>query len=82
LILQDDDQLLLCSDGLWGGFPDETILANLLGQDSDMSSTGMQLVQSAMGAGSNDHISFVWAKIVVNGSNRDIACLFLLFELG
>ena len=61
--LEQDDQLLLCSDGLWGGFPDSHVLSDLLGQDTDMSDTGKQLVHAAMGAGSNDHISFVWAKL-------------------
>lgn len=61
--LQENDQLLLCSDGLWGAFPDSDVLANLLTQNSGMLQIGRNLIKSAIDAGSNDHISLVWAKL-------------------
>ena len=61
--LQENDQFLLCSDGLWGAFPDSDVVAILLAQDSEMPEIGQQLIQAAIDAGSNDHISLVWAKL-------------------
>ncbi len=61
--LQQDDQLFLCSDGLWGAFSDSDVIAELLAQDSEMPEIGQQIIQSAIDAGSNDHISLVWAKL-------------------
>ncbi len=61
--LQENDQLLLCSDGLWGAFSDSDVVAELLVQDLEMTQIGQQIIQSAIDAGSNDHVSLVWAKL-------------------
>lgn len=63
LPLQKNDQLLLCSDGLWGGFPERDVFANLLSQNLEMLPVAQNLIQSAIDAGSKDHVSLVWAKV-------------------
>ncbi|MCP5095078.1 MAG: serine/threonine-protein phosphatase [Chloroflexi bacterium] len=61
--LQPDDQLLLCSDGLWGVFPDNELVANHLTLDLDITQIGKKLIQTAINAGSEDHVSLIWAKL-------------------
>jgi len=62
--LQDDDALLLCSDGLWEMVPDEQQLAEVL--SSSWESAGYmaeKLVQLALTAGGLDNIGLVVVRV-------------------
>lgn len=60
--LQTDDIVLLCSDGLWGMLPDETI-AELLQQTNSVEEAAHALLFHANNAGGEDNISVAMAKI-------------------
>lgn len=51
------DQLLLCSDGLWGVVPEEELLACIL--DDEPQAAADELVEHAMNVGSRDNISAI-----------------------
>lgn len=60
--LQQDDLVLLCSDGLWGMLEDDHI-ADLLGKRLSLQKTGSILLDQANNMGGNDNISIAIAAM-------------------
>jgi serine/threonine protein phosphatase PrpC len=70
--LQDDDSLLLCSDGLWEMVPDERQLADVLSSSwASADYMAERLVQLALAAGGLDNIGVVVVQVRI----EDIAGL-------
>ncbi len=56
--LQAGDQILLCSDGLWGEVPEETVWA-MVDKSATPSDACIRLTEAANGAGGNDNITVI-----------------------
>lgn len=67
LVLQPDDQILLCSDGLTGPVTEETI-ADLLTTEPDGDAVVAQLIEAANEAGGPDNITVVLLRVSDDGS--------------
>jgi type VI secretion system protein ImpM len=66
--LKPADRFLLCSDGLHGVAPHETI-ARVLMQHADLQQAAQALVKEAMACGSRDNVSVVLVDIVAEAAN-------------
>lgn len=62
LILEPDDYLLLCSDGLWEMLQDEKVMVKLIESASSLENACKKLVDAANKAGGEDNISVVLAQ--------------------
>jgi serine/threonine protein phosphatase PrpC len=60
--VQPGDQLLLCSDGLWGPLPDAAI-AEALGAPGDPREIATALCRGALNAGGRDNLSLVLIRV-------------------
>jgi PPM family protein phosphatase len=58
--LREGDRVLLCSDGLHGPVPDETI-ARILAEASDVAEASRALIEAALAAGGPDNVTVVVA---------------------
>ena len=61
--LKPNDQLLLCSDGLWEMLPDENRIIQLMKEHTDPNEACRQLIQAANQAGGVDNISVIIVKL-------------------
>lgn len=62
LVLQIDDQLLLCTDGLYDMLDDEAIATELRRTDRDSSKVVTSLIAAANAAGGKDNVTAVLAR--------------------
>ncbi len=60
--LEKGDQILLCTDGLWGPLPDNTI-AKILSKSKNPEDAVRELIKKAQNAGGTDDIGLAVAKI-------------------
>ncbi len=65
LRLADDDQLLLCTDGLTDMVADEEI-AHLLDRDTDPRETTSALIDRALECGGKDNVTVVLVRYAMN----------------
>lgn len=62
--LQDDDVLLLCTDGLWEMVRDPKRIVSIVGEAPTLDRATQWLVQAANVAGGKDNISVVLARVI------------------
>ncbi|MBI2681202.1 MAG: serine/threonine-protein phosphatase [Candidatus Solibacter usitatus] len=61
-ILAVDDEILLCSDGLWGPVPQDQIAA-IMSQAQSLKEKSNRLVRSALEAGGPDNVTVVLSRV-------------------
>lgn len=70
--LQEGDTLLLCSDGLWGYVPGESIHRVVADRGLTVAAAAQRLLKLALDAGGHDNVGIELARVKVAASDTDI----------